>query len=122
MNPNPQLEQYSWGPISELDSLLCDSYDLSPMCIDSTTVSTFEDPNVATILENLETLFETPLEIVSSDNEVKQKFHQILEQLDQFENQITIRLHHVICKLRTFNERADVRFVSAQKTNKIMIY
>jgi uncharacterized coiled-coil DUF342 family protein len=86
------------------------------MCIDSTTVSTFEDPNVATILENLETLFETPLEIVSSDNEVKQKFHQILEQLDQFENQIPIRLHHVICKLRTFVERVDVRFVSAQKT------
>jgi uncharacterized coiled-coil DUF342 family protein len=61
-------------------------------------------------------LFETPLEIVSSDNEVKQKFHQILEQLDQFENQIPIRLHHVICKLRTFVERVDVRFVSAQKT------
>jgi hypothetical protein len=87
---NPQLEQDSWDPISELESLLCDSYDLSPMCTDSTNVSVLEDPNVATILENLETLFETPLEIVSSDNEVKQKFHQILEQLGQFENQISL--------------------------------
>ncbi|WJX32821.1 hypothetical protein P8452_21104 [Trifolium repens] len=112
---NPQLGQDSWDPISELESLLCDSYDLSPMCTDSKNVSVLEDPNVATILENLETLFETPLEIVSSDNEVKQKFHQILEQLGQFENQIPIRLHHVIYKLRTFIEGVDVRFVNAQK-------
>ncbi|CAJ2651357.1 unnamed protein product [Trifolium pratense] len=113
---NPQLEQDSWDPISELESLLCDSYDLSPMCTDSTTVSVLEDPNVATIIENLETLLETPLEIFSSDNEVKQKFLKILEQLGQFESQIPIRLHHVICKLRTFIEGVDVRFVNAQKT------
>lgn len=111
---SPHLESDSWDPISELESLLHDSYKLSPMCTDSTIVSVLRDPNVASILENLETLLETPLEILSSDDEVKQKFHKILEQLGQFENQIPIRLHHVICKLRTFIEGVDVKFVSAQ--------
>lgn len=113
---SPHLESDSWDPISELESLLHDSYKLSPMCTDSTTVSVLQASNVAAIFENLETLLETPLEILSSDDEVKQKFHQILEQLGQFENQIPIRLHHVICKLRTFIEGVDVKFASAQNT------
>ncbi|KAL5076277.1 hypothetical protein RYX36_015261 [Vicia faba] len=108
LEPKPELELDSCDIISELESLLCDSYMSSPMCTDSTTIST--------LLENLDTLLETPLEILSSDNEVKQKFHQILEQLGQFEKQIPAKLHHVICKLRTFTEGVDVRFVSAQKT------
>lgn len=113
---SPHLESDSWDPISELESLLLDSYKLSPKCTDSIIVSVLQDPNVADILDNLETLLKTPLEILSSDDEVKQKFDQILEQLGQFENQIPIKLHHVICKLRTFIEGVDVRFVSAQNT------
>ncbi|CAK8566866.1 unnamed protein product [Lathyrus sativus] len=108
LEPKPELELDSCDLISELESLLCDSYMSSPMCTDSTTLSI--------LLENLETLLETPLEILSSDNEVKQNFYQILEQLSQFENQIPVKLHHVICKLRTFIEGVDGRFVSAQKT------
>jgi len=113
---SPHLESDSWDPISELESLLHDSYKLSPMCNDSTIVSVLQDPNVAAILENLETLLEIPLEILSSDKEVKQKFHKILEQLRQLENPIPIKLHHVIDNLRTFIEGVDVKFVSAQNT------
>lgn len=113
---NPQLEPADhWDPIAELESLLCDSYKLSPM---STTVSSVQQgPNVAAILENLETLLETPLETISSDDGVKKQFHHVLEQLGQFEDQIPVRLHPVICKLKTFMEgTVEVRFVTAQKT------
>jgi hypothetical protein len=43
------------------------------------------------------------------------KFHQILEQLGQFENQIPIGLHHVICKLRTFIEGVDGKICECSK-------
>ncbi|KAJ1442452.1 Leucine-rich repeat 3 [Sesbania bispinosa] len=113
---NQPLEP-DWDPIAELESMLCDSYKLSAISTQSTTISNTEQgPNVGTILQKLEMLLETSLEIISSDNEVKQKFHDVLKQLDQFEDQVPVKLHHVICKLKTFIEGVDVGFVAAQKT------
>ncbi|KAG5067932.1 hypothetical protein AAZX31_01G031200 [Glycine max] len=107
-----------WDPIAELDSILSDSYNMSSMSTHSATVSEIEvhGPNVAAILEKLETLLETSLEILSSDDEVKQQFHHVLEQLSQFKDQVPVRLHAVIYKLKSFIEDVDIRYVTAQKT------
>ncbi|KAK7307207.1 hypothetical protein VNO77_40065 [Canavalia gladiata] len=108
-----------WDPIAELESILSDSYTvMSSMSLHSTTVSETEvqGPNVEAILAKLETLLETSLEILSFDNEVKQQFHHVLEQLSQFKDQVPVRLHTVIYKLKTFIEDVDIKYVTAQKT------
>ncbi|XP_029127501.1 disease resistance-like protein DSC1 isoform X2 [Cajanus cajan] len=116
-NDNPHLEP-DWDPITELESLLFDSYKSFPMSTLSTTVSEIEVqyPNVAAILEKLDTLLETSLETICSDAEVKQQCHHVLDQLVQFQDHVPIKLHPVINKLKTFIEGVDVRFLTAQKT------
>ncbi|XP_020218392.1 uncharacterized protein LOC109801661 [Cajanus cajan] len=107
-----------WDPIAELESILSDSYDMSPMSTHLATVSEVEvqGPNVAAILRKLETLLETSLEILSSDDQVKQQFYQVLEQLSQFKDQVPVKFHAVIYKLKNFIENVDIRYVTAQKT------
>ncbi|RDX89025.1 hypothetical protein CR513_29300, partial [Mucuna pruriens] len=105
-------------PIAELDSILSESYNMSPMSTHSAFVSEIEVQglNVTAILEKLETLLETSLETISSDDEVKQQFHQVLDQLVQFEDQVPLRLHAVIYKLKSFIDDVDIRYMTAQKT------
>ncbi|RDX89019.1 hypothetical protein CR513_29306, partial [Mucuna pruriens] len=111
------LLEPEWDPIAELDSILSESYNMSPMSTHSAFVSEIEvqSPNVAAILGKLETLLETSLEILSSD-EVKQQFHYVLEQLSQFKDQVPLRLHAVIYKLKSFIDDVDIRYMTAQKT------
>ncbi|KAL3031456.1 hypothetical protein AAZX31_02G030900 [Glycine max] len=111
-NDNLHLE-LDWDLIAELNSMLCDSYKSFPMPTLSTSVS---GSNVAAILEKLETLLVTSLETISCDDEVKQQFHQVLDQLVQFEDQFPVQLRPVINKLKVFIEGVDVRYVAAQKT------
>lgn len=107
-----------WDPIAELESILSDSYNISPKSTYSATTSEIEvqGSNVAAILGELGTLLENSLEIISSDNEVKQQFHHVLEQLSQFKDQVPVTLHAVIYKLKSFIEDVDIRYVTAQKT------
>ncbi|KAK7407267.1 hypothetical protein VNO78_09026 [Psophocarpus tetragonolobus] len=107
-----------WDPIAELDSILSDSYNMSPIFTHAATVSELEvqGPNVAAILGKLETLLETSLEFLSSDDEAKQQLHLVLDQLVQFEDQVPAKLCPVIYELKTFIEGVDDRFVTAQKT------
>ncbi|KAK7407269.1 hypothetical protein VNO78_09029 [Psophocarpus tetragonolobus] len=118
-NDNPHLEP-DWDLFAEIESMLRDNYEIFPMSTLSATVSEteVEGPNVAAILEKLETLLETSLETLSSDDEVKQQVHQVLDQLVQFEDQVPVGLHPVINNLKTFIEGVDVRFVTTQKTIK----
>ncbi|KAH1264375.1 TMV resistance protein N [Glycine max] len=110
---NDNLHQEpDWDPIAELENMLCDSYKSFPMSTLSTSIS---GPNVAAILEKLETLLETSLENISCDDEVKQQFHQVLDQLVQFEDQVPVKLRPVINKLKTFIEGVDARYVTAQE-------
>lgn len=106
-----------WDPLAELESILSDSYNMSPISTHSASISEIEvqGPNVAAILGKLETLLETSLETLSSDDEVKQQFHQVLDQLVQFEDQVPVKIRPVINKFKTFIESVDVRFVTAQK-------
>ncbi|XP_057432689.1 TMV resistance protein N-like [Lotus japonicus] len=108
-----EIDNPDWDPIGEVDSILSDSYKVSPMSTHSTCIS---EPNAKVILAKLETLLETSLEIISSNDEVKQQFHHVLEQLGRFEAEVPVRLHPVICKLKTLIEGFDFRFATSQKT------
>lgn len=111
MTDNQHLEPDS-DPFAELESMLFDSYKLSPL----STHSVVSETKVQNLLEKLETLLETSLEVISLDDEVKQQLLHVLEQLDLFEDQIPVKLQPVIYKLKHFIEGVDVKFVTAQKT------
>ncbi|KAK7316584.1 hypothetical protein RJT34_00159 [Clitoria ternatea] len=114
---NPHVEP-DWDPISELESILSNSSNLSPKSIHLTTISEIEVKklSVTAILHKLETLLETTLETLSSDCEVKQQFHHVLEQLHLFEDQVPMKLRPIIGKLKKFIEDVDVGFATAQNT------
>ncbi|XP_057449697.1 TMV resistance protein N-like [Lotus japonicus] len=111
LTDNQHLEPDS-DPFAELESMLFDSYKLSPL----STHSVVSETKVQNLLEKLETLLETSLEVISLDDEVKQQLLHVLEQLDLFEDQIPVKLQPVIYKLKHFIEGVDVKFVTAQKT------
>ncbi|KAK7286565.1 hypothetical protein RJT34_21646 [Clitoria ternatea] len=102
------LHQPEWDPIAELESMLCES---STIILETKD----EGPNVAATLEELEILLDTSLEVIFSNNEVKQKFHNVLKQLGKFEDHVLVKLHPLIYKLKTFIEGHE-GFMASQKT------